>query len=482
MLKPTPDSQWDDVSGFNSATDEYVRLDTDAWLRDHRIREEGRERGEKNFPPTDAANLDDIHYKIHAWVNHRARRCQGDVTQRLSDFVLQLNDNEKEEDLTILEQKVTEIAGNATISIEQKVKHDRTELTRLETEVREGTKEYEDFRKAASLHRLPYYAGRGSAFVVIAVCALLEVILNASLLMEVNPFGLIGAVLQMGLITAFNIVIGALAMGFALRCRNLVSPIRSVTAWLVIVLIIPLIGAFNLLVGHFRDSMQAALDKNVTNPFEMLRNDAIQRLINEPFPLASFESFLLVLVGILFFGVASWKGYRWDDPYPGYGRRHRQLKAIKDKYSDALKEAQDGIRRVYDECVARLEDIRYQLEMKNNRWKDLCDRGARIVRGYPVNLGQYQHDLDYLIGAYRTANQRVRTEPPPRFFSAKLQIDEALLITPSFEPPPETSRKSVAARIHEAIEQVQKTYRNASREYLSLEQITAEGFKEGEWA
>ena len=85
--KPTPDSQWDEVPGFDPARGEYVRLDTDAWLRDHGIREEARSRGERNFPPADAGDRDDIHYKIQAWVNHRGRQCQGDVSQHLSDFV-----------------------------------------------------------------------------------------------------------------------------------------------------------------------------------------------------------------------------------------------------------------------------------------------------------------------------------------------------------------------------------------------------------
>ena len=66
--KPIPDGQWDDVPGFNVGKEEYVRLDTEAWLRDHRIREEGRERGEKNFPPSDAGEPDDVHYKMLSWI------------------------------------------------------------------------------------------------------------------------------------------------------------------------------------------------------------------------------------------------------------------------------------------------------------------------------------------------------------------------------------------------------------------------------
>ena len=478
--KPTPDSQWDDVPGFDPDTGEYVRLDTDAWLRDHGIRDEARERGERSFPPADAGDFDDIHYKIRAWVNHRGRQCQGDVSQHLAELIVSLNDIEKEEELTILEHQVTQLKNDARISFDERVKLDRGDLTRLEVAVREGTKEYEDFRKKARLHRLPDYSGRRNALLIIVICALLEVALNASLLMEVNPFGLIGAIMQMGLITAVNILLGALVMGFALRCRNLVSAIQRAAAWLVMIVLVPLVCAFNLLVGHFRDSMQAVLGDAATNPFAMLEDDAWPRMLADPLGLDSLKSSLLVLLGMIFFGVASWKGYQRDDSYPGYGRRDRQLNAIKDNYRSASDAARRGIRRVYDDCISKLEDIRHRLAIKRDKWKEVCDRGTRIVRLYPVNLRQYQDDLNYLIAAYRAENQRARTEHSPGFFNDRLEIDEAILVPPSFEPPPETRSERVEDRIHEGIEEVQEAYRHASKSYPSLEDITAEGFARDE--
>ena len=141
-----------------------------------------------------------------------------------------------------------------------------------------------------------------------------------------------------------------------------------------------------------------------------------------------------------------------------------------------MNQAPSGIRGVHDGCISKLEDIRHRLEIKKNKWKDHCHRGARIVHQYPVNLRQYQDDLNYLIAAYRTENRRMRTEPPPRCFGERLKIDEAILVPPSFEPPPETSLEGVAGRINEAIEHVQEAYRDASRKYPSLEDITAGGF------
>ena len=474
--KPSPDNQWDDIPGFNVVKEEYVLLDTEAWLRDHRIREDGRERGAKNFPDSDAGEPDDVHYKILSWINLRGRRCREAVIRLLSDFDQELNKIKDDQELTIMEQKVAEVAEHGSIALNRRVADDRTELTRLETAVREGTAEYEKFRKTARLDRLPDYSGRRNAVSIIVLCALIEVVLNASLLMEVNPFGLVGSAMQMGLIMAVNILSGALAMGYALRCRNLVSSFKRMVAWMTIILLVAFSGVFNLLVGHFRDSMQAALGNVVANPFVMLENDALPRLLADPFGLDSFQSYLLILLGLLFFGIVSWKGYQSDDPYPGYGRRDRLLNAIKNNYGDKLEEARHGIEGLYKDCKSELDDIRYSIEIKQSTWEDLCDRGARITAEYPINLRQYQDHLNYLLAAYRTENQQARTEPSPCFFSEQLQIDKDLLVPPSFEPPPKMKLEGITQHVHQAISQIQGIYRDALLEYRSLEEITAKSF------
>ena len=470
---PTPDSQWDDIPGFDPERAEYVRLDTDAWLRDNHINEEGRERGEKNQPPADAADLDAIHLKIRSWINQRARRCHRDVSRYLSDLALQLTDIENQEGLAILEQRVDEERSEATIEIEDRAKRGKDELAQSDKAVREGTREYEDFRNKARLQRLPYEGRRRTALLLIIAFGCVETVLNASLLMDVNPFGLVGAFIQMGLITAVNILIGALGVGFALRCRHLVRKLHRAAAWLVVVAIVPSIGTFNLLVGHFRDSMQARMQNSDAETVTQVTNDTWQRMTSGPLGFDSFESSLLVILGMLFFGIASWKGYQWDDPYPGYGRRHRQLNTLKEEYLRAVNKARDDVKRVYTVRKTRLEDMLHTLKIKDNKWKDVHELGERLVREYTLHVRQYQDDLDYLIAAYRTENQSVRTEPAPCFFGEALTIADEILGAPSFDHPPETHPKDVAKRIHDAIMQIQRDYETALEGFPSLETVTA---------
>ena len=59
-----PSDRLHEQPGFDAGREEYVRLDPDAWLRYHGIREEGCQRGEKNLPLSDTDEPDDVHYKV----------------------------------------------------------------------------------------------------------------------------------------------------------------------------------------------------------------------------------------------------------------------------------------------------------------------------------------------------------------------------------------------------------------------------------
>ena len=116
------------------------------------------------------------------------------------------------------------------------------------------------------------------------------------------------------------------------------------------------------------------------------------------------------------------------------------------------------------------------MEVKQGIWNDLYDRGRRIVADYPVNLRQYQDDLNYLLAAYRTENRQARETPSPPFFAKELKMDEELLIPPSFDPPPKMKLEGVTDRVHVAVSQIQEVYEEACGQYRSLERITASGF------
>ena len=462
------------VPGFDREKEQYVVLDLTRWLKDHGIEEKGEQRGRENLPAVEDNELDAVESEIVDWVNRRGLVCRQDLSSHLSDLERDLADMENDAGLRILEDEVEEKRREAEIAIERENAAGCSRLSEEKKAVREGSAEFERFRRRAGLTRIADYSHRPTALRYIFVCFVVEVILNASLLMDVNPFGLLGSTMQMGLISVVNVVFAGLVVGALLRQSNHVAVWRKRGAWLGIVSVAMAALVFNLAVGHFRNSMQAALNDPEAN-FLTLGNDTLERLMDGPFDLASFQTALLVLLGIACFGIGTWKWYQRDDAYPGYGRLERQLNGLKEAYERAYQREQDGLKRLYECHQSQLKDIREKLVVKQSKWSEICKNGNKLVKDYAINLGQYQHDLNFLLAAYRTANKRTRSTQPPPHFSVQARVDETILASPDFNPPNETSIASVAEKVTGAVQALQDEYRAARRKYDTLDAVTQRG-------
>ena len=470
-------ADWDNVPGFDPKKEEYVPLDLDEWLARHRVVAEGEKLGRANKPSAADRGLDATESDIKDWINRRGLICRQNVGNHLSDLQRELADLDSQEDLAILEQQVAQQVGEAETALGSAVRNIRNDLTDKEDDVRIGHRELERFRHENKLTRLPDYSHRRSALWAIGICALIEIVLNASLLMEVNAFGLVGSVMQMSLISAVNVIFAGLATGVLLRQCHHVSVSRKAVAGTGLAVVLALVFLFNLGVGHFRDSMEAIMHDPSADPFAV-GGDIVERMFAAPFGLGSFQTILLVLLGILCFGFSAWKWLQRDDPYPHYGRRDRALEEKKAAYRKAYESADEALRDTYQEHQSKLEDKLHRLQVKQSKWKEVSGRGNALVADYPLYMGQYQNDLDKLLAAYRSANRNARSEPPPAHFDDQVPIDEAILQPPAFDPPEATSMKGVGDRVHGAITKLQEAYRAATANIPTLETVAKRGIGE----
>lgn len=64
--------------------------------------------------------------------------------------------------------------------------------------------------------------------------------------------------------------------------------------------------------------------------------EAIAKLAANPFAFGSFMSFFLFIIGLCGASIAALDGYKLDDPFPGYGKRHRKYAAARLRSAAAL--------------------------------------------------------------------------------------------------------------------------------------------------
>lgn len=476
--KPTPDSQWDDIPGFNQKTGQYVPLDTEAWFRDHKIREIAAERGLKNQPSENEKQPDDMHERIKSWVHNRGLQCKRDVDHYISDANAELNDIEDNEGLDQLKSRVTQIRTRVELKIKSRLQNDRNDLHDIERAVDEETRDFEEFRNQAGLNRMAVYpTGFMRKWWLVFVFAALEVAVNAFMLGEVTPTGFLGAYSQMLIITAINILIGALVIGSLLRAQNHVAIWRKILSWTLMPVVTAGILMFNLAVGHLRDSTLMIDPAQLTHPSDVLTNDVWLRLVSNPVHYESFQSGLLVIAGFVFFSIAAWKGYGADDTYPGYGKRDRHYRKLTSRYQAQCRGKIGKLQDVTEKGVDELNEMLYEMRAKQAEWRNTTDRITRVREGYPENLRQYQRNLDSLLAAYRTANRNARTETAPDFFDSPISLDPDIMEPPIFEAREEPNWQGLNEHIAESIRHIQELYKKALPEYPTLEDIHRSGKK-----
>ena len=471
---------WRKVRGFDAAEEDYIRLDHEKWIKENRIREIGRENGKQNQPGKNDANTDETPQKILDWVNERALQCQKDVSKYLTSIASALN---QEGDRRTLEDMVRECEtkiNDIKIELNNEQLREQQRISLVEESLKENKQHYENFRTENGLKRPANYEHRKNAWFYIASIAVIEIFLNASLLMDVVPTGLIGSFSQMFLIVAVNIVTGSLVLGTLWRVVNHKKSLYRSLAWSGVLVVFVMIVLFNLLVGHFRETLLAdqkstlhasTADEVVASgdTQEAIEAQVLDRFFADPVGFEHFRTILLVLVGLMCFVIASWKGYQSDDPYPGYGPVDRHYKHTKNKYQQKFDQIMEQLEKIFSEGKATLEDRRHDIQIRKDHYSTQLLAGKRVCNEYTQNLRQYSNDLNWLLGSYYTANVESRTKPAPEWPERKL--DPKVFDKPAFDPSSEVDFSDIHNKIHLLITEVQNEYQTVRNKFKSFNNI-----------
>lgn len=85
--------------------------------------------------------------------------------------------------------------------------------------------------------------------------------------------------------------------------------------------------------------------------------EALRKVFQTPFELESFTSLFLLIIGLCAATIAAADGYKFDDPFPGYGKRHR-------RYAEARSRTAAALGRVVSQANANISGNFLSLDRK----------------------------------------------------------------------------------------------------------------------
>jgi multisubunit Na+/H+ antiporter MnhB subunit len=276
-------------------------------------------------------------------------------------------------------------------------------------------REREVFKIDNGLSRSATYSRDITLFVVTMLAlAVVEAAANMFIFQDATDGGLTGGFMLAIGIGAVNIGIGWCTGFFGRRILHIDRRKRA-DGWIVIGFGAMAVFALNLVVAHFRESIET-LSPGASPSVDF----SIILRPTEWFGFTSILPFILFAAGILFSVVAVMKGSGGrgspNDRYPGFASIDRVFAEADEKLAESREAFKIKIRHAYDAQRLRLRE-RHCIDEENlTQIRNIGAHASRLAHDVQASNIAWLDVTTTLLKRYRHENLKIRTTPPPVYF------------------------------------------------------------------
>jgi hypothetical protein len=367
----------------------------------------GRERGEQNIPADDSTLSDEVELKILNTFQEMCDKTAQDVNEALAAY----NQRILSFDLSSLMDNVRDATRSSVSDFRSEVVTGLNELKNGRETVKDKFNDLHYFKEEHGIRRSASYPTSTGLWIqraFLAMLFLIESIGNSIFLSSGHLGGVLGAYTEAFAISFLNVgsayLIGKWVTPY-IFCRK---PPLSLLALVALLAFLLLSGFFNLSVAHYRDMAGAGL-------FGDAGSMAIVQLLESPFALNEFQSWMLFFVGWLLWVVSVIDAHTMDDNIPGYGVIDRSLRNARDDYADLKAAIIDDIQKRRLDGEDEVKDIRNQLSDVYGQANALFGLRRALLKEYEVFTDQSNRYFMQILECYRNTNTSCRASRPVSF-------------------------------------------------------------------
>ncbi len=373
----------------------------------------GKSRGEKNLPLKDSSITDDVELKIQNTFQEMIDKTAQDVNTTLISY----NERLHNIDITRYMDEIKDAARSTVSDFRASMTNGLNELKNGRESVKEKYSDLGYFKEEHNIRRSAHYpttAGLWAKITLLVILFLVESVGNAAFLSVGNMGGLVGAYAEAIFISVLNVGTALLVGRFVTPYLYHKSMLLTLIASLVLIITLLASGVLNLAVAHYRELSGAGF-------FGESGFLAIERLIEIPFDLQSIQSWILFVVGWLFWVVAVIDMHTMDDNYPGYGRVSKSVRDARDDYADLKAIIIDDITDLRKDGEEDIKELRYQLSELYSQTSSIQALKRSLLKDYEIFSDQSTRFFAQIIESYRNTNLSHR-EDIPACFSKNIEL------------------------------------------------------------
>jgi len=176
---------------------------------------------------------------------------------------------------------------------------------------------------------------------------------------------------------------------------------------------------FAFYIAHYRYALShSALDAPVPD-------NILTSVMTQPFqPFQQLESLLLFIIALLIGIFAVARGAHWDDPYPGYGPRHRRMEEARERSQDIAQRLAEDIDIAKADADRALGEVATKSTGAVASLRQAIARTQDNAAIWDFTAAEILAEGRDAIEIYRDANRETRSTPPPTYF-ARDAFDDA---------------------------------------------------------
>jgi hypothetical protein len=348
-------------------------------------------------------------------------RVEGAVNQRANE-VLGVGSGQ---DFTTLPQDLEALAGEPqTILTQFRAKKARAqsavslELNNAQTDFARAYRDYRAFRIQHGLTETePSYDDVFWRKVFwLALLFTVEVAANGWFIGQASPGGLVQGWATALMISVLVVLTGSLMGAGPWRYLNYRGPDGKGAVhriWAIPSLVVggALLLLFAFYIAHYRYAL-ARSDLDSPAPDNILTS-----VTTQPFePFQQLESLLLFVIALLIGIFAIARGAHWDEPYPGYGPRHRRMEEARERTQEVAERLSEDVDEAKAEADAALNEVAAKSAGMVAALRQAIARTQDNAATWDFTAAELISEGRDAIEIYRNANRAARTTRAPDFF------------------------------------------------------------------
>lgn len=370
--------------------------------------------GRRNLPASDDNELSPLEKMVVGRVDGAVRQSSNEVLGIGS-----------EQDFTTLPQDLEAMASEPqSVLAQYRAKKARAQSAvglELESAQTDYARAYRDYRSFRMQHGLtntePRYDDIFWRKVFwLALLFTLEVAANGWMIGQASPGGLVQGWTTALMISVLVVLTGSLIGAgpwryINYRGANWKGGLHKLWAVPAFVLGGSLLLLFAFYIAHYRYALsQTSLDSPVPD-------NILTSITTAPFqPFQQLESLLLFVIALLIGIFAIARGANWDDPYPGYGPRHRRLEETRERAEDIAQRLASEVDEAKQAADSALAKVSAESQQAVTALRQAIARTQKNAAAWDYTVAEIMAAGRDAIDLYREANRGERTTAAPAYF------------------------------------------------------------------